>query len=58
MIFVFSIMAGLQCSVSFLLYSMVTQLHKHIYVLFLTLFSIMLHYKWLDIVPSAIQQDL
>ena len=29
-----------------------------IYILFLTLSSIMLHHTWLDIVPSAIQQDL
>ena len=52
----FSIIAGLQCSVNFLLYSKMTQSHIHIYVLFLTS-SIMLHHKWLDIVPSAIQQD-
>ena len=37
----------------FLLYSKVT----HKYILFLTLF-IMFHHLWLDIVPSAIQQDL
>ena len=30
----FSIIAGLQCSVSFLLYSMVTQLPIHVYILF------------------------
>ena len=29
-----------------------------IYILFLTLSSIMLHHEWLDIVLSAIQQDL
>ena len=40
----------------FLLYSMVTQLHIHVYILFSHI--IMLHHKWLDIVPSATQQDL
>ena len=56
MIFIFSIIAGLQCSVNFLLSSKVTQLHVHVYILFphVTMF----HHKWLDIVPSAIQQDL
>ena len=58
MIFIFSIKAGLQCSVSFLLYSKETQSHIHICILFLTLSSIMLHHKWLDIVPSAVQWDL
>ena len=29
--------------------------HTHIYILFLTLSSTMLHHKWLDIVPPAIQ---
>ena len=58
MIFIFSIMAGLQCSLNFLLYSKVTQSHIHVYILFLTLSFIMLHHKWLDIVPSAVQQDL
>ena len=38
------------------MYSMVTQLHIHVYVLFSHI--IMLHHKWLDIVPSATQQDL
>ena len=56
--FLFSIIVGLQCSVNFPLYSKVTQSHIHIYILFLTLSSIMLHRKWLDIVPSAIQPDL
>ena len=56
MIFIFFIIAGLQCSVSFLLYSMVTQLHIHVYILFSHI--IMLHHKWLNIVPSATQQDL
>ena len=57
-------MLGLQCSVSFLLYSKVTQSQicmcvcVYIYILFLTLSSIMLHHKQLDIVPCAIQQDL
>ena len=56
MIFIFSIIAGLQCSVNFLMYSKVTHSHIHIYILFS--YNIMLHYKWLDIVPSATQQDL
>ena len=55
-IFIFSIIAGLQCSVNFLLYSMVTQLHVPVYILFSHI--IMLHPKCLDTVPSAIQQDL
>jgi len=41
---------------SILLYSTVTQSHIHIYIPFS--YVIMLHHKWLDIVPSAIQQDL
>ena len=40
----------------FLLCSKVTQ--SYIYILFLTLSSIMFHHKWLDIVPYAMQQDL
>ena len=55
-IFIFPIIAGLQCSVNFPLYSVVTQLHIHAYILFSLI--IMLHCKWLDIVPSARQQDL
>ena len=35
---------------------MVTQLHMHVHILFLHI--IMLHHKWLGIVPSATQQDL
>ena len=60
MIFIFFIIAGLQCSVIFLPYSTQTQTQSKIdiYILFPTLFSIMLHHKWLDIVPSAIKQDL
>ena len=42
----------------FLLYSKVTQLYIYIYLLFLTSSSTMLHHKWLDVVPYAIQQDL
>jgi len=45
-----------QYIIFFLLYSMVTQLHIHVYTLFSHI--IMLHHKWLDIVPSATQQDL
>jgi len=32
--FIFFIIAGLQCSVNFLLYSMVNQLHIHVEILF------------------------
>ena len=55
LIFIFFIIAGLQCSVSFLLYTMMTQLHIHEYI-----FShiIILYHKWLDIIPSATKQDL
>ena len=42
----------------FLWYSKETQLYIHIYIIFLTLSSIMFHHKWLDIVPCAIEQDL
>jgi len=56
MIFIFSIIAGLQCSVNFLLYSKVTHLHIHLYILFSHIIT--LHHKQLDIVPSAMQQDL
>jgi len=42
LIFIFSTVAGLQYSINFLLYSKVTQSHINIYILFLTLFSIML----------------
>ena len=53
MIFIlfFSIIAGLQHSINFLLYSMVTQLHIHVYILFSHI--IIFHHKWPDIVPSA-----
>ena len=57
MIFIFSIIASLQCSVNSLRYSKVTQSHTHIHILFPTLSPIVFHPKWLDIVPSAIQQD-
>ena len=43
MIFIFFIVAGLQCSVKFLLYSKVTQSHIHIYIPFSHI--IMLHHK-------------
>ena len=42
-------------TIFFLLYSLVTQLHIHVHILFSHI--IMLH-KRLDIVPSATQQDL
>ena len=45
MIFIFSFVVGLQCPVSFLLYSKAIQSHIHIYILFLTLSSLMLHHK-------------
>ena len=56
MISIFSIIAELQCPVNFLLYNKVTQLYIHVYILFSHI--IMLHHKWLDIVPSAIEKDL
>ena len=43
-------------AIFFLLYSMVTQLHIHVYILFSLI--IMLHHKWLDIVLTATQQGL
>ena len=52
MIFIVSIITDLQCSVSFMLHSKVTQSHIHVYILFSHI--IMLHHKWPDIVPSAI----
>ena len=36
----------------FLLYSKVTQSYVYTYILFITLFSIMFHHKWLDIAGS------
>ena len=36
--------------------SKMTQSHIHIYILFCHI--IMLHHEWLDMVPSATQQDL
>ena len=54
----FSILIGLQCSVNFLLYSKVTHSHVHTYIIFLTLSSNMFHHNWLDVVPSALQQNL
>ena len=56
MISIFFIIAGLQCSVKSLLYSKMTQLYIHVWILFSH--NIMLLHKWLDIVPSATQQDL
>ena len=43
-------------TIFFLLYSMVTQLHIHVHILFSHI--IILHHKWLGIVPSAIQWAL
>ena len=42
-IFIFSIIADLQCSVNFLLHSKVTQSYIHVYILFSHI--IMLHHK-------------
>ena len=53
MINIYSILAGLQFSVNFLLDSKVTQSHIHFFSHIITL-----QHKSLDIVPSAIQQDL
>ena len=55
MVFIFSIIAGLQCSINFLLYIKVTQLHIHVYIHFYHI--IMLHHKWLDVVLSAMQDN-
>ena len=43
-------------TIFFLLYSMVTQLHIHVFIIFSPI--IMFHCKWLNIVLSATQQDL
>ena len=51
MIFIFSIMVGLQWSVSFYCTAKWPS-HTHIYILVLTLSSIMFHHKWLGIVSS------
>ena len=62
-IFIFSIIVDLQCSVYFCC-TAVTQsyiyiyIYTHTHILFLTLSSIMFHHSWLDIVPSATQQNL
>ena len=51
------IIVDLQCSVN-CCYTAKWPSHSFIYILFLTLSFIMLHHKWLDIVPCAIQPDL
>ena len=56
MIFIFSMVAGLLCSVDFLLYSKVTQSPIHVYIPFSHIIT--LNHMWLYIVPSTIQQDL
>ena len=56
MILIFSTIGGLQCSVNFLLYSKVTQLYIQVYILFSHI--IMLHHKWLHIVPRATEEDV
>ena len=59
MIFIFSIIVDLLCSVNFYCTAKWTShTHTHIYILFLTLPSIMFHHNWVDIVPCVIQQDL
>ena len=63
---IFPIIVGLQCSVNFLLYRKVTQshtythtqTHTHTHTHTHSFALIILHHKWLDVVPSAIQQDL
>ena len=57
MIFIFSIVAGLQCSVRFLLYSKGTQSHTHRSIPFLTFSSIRLHHESLDRVPGALELE-
>ena len=57
-IFIFSIIVGIQCSVDFYC---TAKWPSHTYIciiLFLILSSIMFHHKWLDRVPCAVQQDL
>ena len=47
LIFIFSISAGLQCSLNFLLYSRVTQSHIHIHIPFLhIIINVMCHFGW------------
>ena len=50
------IIVDLQCSVNFFCCTAKWPV-IHIYILFLTLSSILIDHKWLDIVPCAIQQD-
>ena len=50
----FSIIAGLQCSLTFLLYTKLTQSNIHVCILFSHI--IVHHHKWLDIVPSAMDR--
>ena len=55
-LFFFFAIVDLQCSVNFCCtakWPSHTHTHTYIYTLFLTLSSIMFHYKWLDIVPCA-----
>ena len=51
------IIVDLQCSINFCCRAKWPS-YTCIYILFLTLSSIMFHHKWLDIVPCAVQQDL
>ena len=54
--FMLSIIAGVQCSVHFPRHIDVTPSHMHVYTFFSHI--ILLHHKWLDRGPRAIQQDL
>ena len=54
MMFIFSIIAGLQCSVNFLPYSKVTQSYIHAHILFLTLSSIIRDYIQFLVLHSRI----
>ena len=56
-VFLFFTIVDLQCSVNFY-WTEKWPSPTYVYILFLTLSSIMFHHKWLDIVPCAIQQDL
>ena len=58
MIFIFSILAGLQCCQFSTVHQSDPATHIYTHSFSHIISFIMLHHKWLDIVPSAIQQDL
>ena len=58
LLFNFFIIVDLQCSVKFCCTAKWPHSYIYMYILFLTLSSIMFHLKWSDVVPCAIQQDL